>query len=115
MKSTLSYASALILVSIVALNSLSTSVYAYQVVIDRSAPYDAAQWGQSGDDTSAYANMDTGYVQTHVARNPYAHALVEGENVYTGSNLNKIAIYITIKNATLSKDGYGLSSVKLWV
>jgi len=105
---------ALMLFSVIALNFLSTNVYAQQLVIDHGAPYDAAQWGQSGDEASAYANVNTGYVQTHVARNSYAHALVMGETVYSGSNLNKIAIYITIKNSQLSKDGYGLSSVKLW-
>lgn len=97
-----------ILVLIVGLSAFSPNVYAQQLVINRYAPYDGAQWYEDGE-ASASADLD-GYHSVDVEGNAYAHAYVGAKKYYTGIDLSKIEIFITIRSADVQK-----SPTRSWV
>ncbi|UCE15936.1 MAG: hypothetical protein JSV12_08790 [Candidatus Bathyarchaeota archaeon] len=110
------HGSLLLLMLFVCLSAFGVNVQASQVIIHRTAPYDGAQWYEGGEEASASANLN-GYHSVHVAGPSYAYAYVGASQYYTGANLNKIAIYITVRSASVSKDPWGCSYVKFraWI
>jgi len=120
LKGKLSYVSLCLAICFVSLSFASIKVNASpgQVVMDDMAPFYSAQWGGGGEEWSASANVNDGYHYSYCGGNSYAQALVAGYSHYYGSNINKIAIYVTIKNAHVERHPFWLfggAEVKLWV
>jgi len=105
-----------LLLALVVLNLASSQrVYAEQVVIDRSPPFDSYRYARGGDEASAYARASDGWHTVHVAGNSWAYAQVSARNHYTGTNLDRIRIDITVNEGYVAKDWAGNSYADLWV
>ncbi len=108
------HGSLLLMVLVVCLSAYSTNVQASTVIIDRTKPFDGAQWYSAGEEHSAYANLN-GYHSVHVAGPSYAQAFVGAQQYYNKGNLNKIAVYITVKNADVSRGPNCYVKFRTWI
>ena len=102
-KSTLSYAFVCILISLVALSSLSTRVNAHTQIICRHPPFHGAGYGWGGEYGEAIA-YNTGYHRVYCKKNSWAHATIDDVWTHNKGTFTKLYIQIAVKDAYVYKD-----------